>query len=496
MAVVSTLRILAFQFAGAFLAGPGGTRSALAEQKTALVIGVSAYPTAPLRNPVNDATAIADKLRSLGFDVTLKTNVSQREMTRAFSQFGQKLAPGSVALFYFAGHGIQVQGRNFLVPVDAEINTEASARSEAVDVDLMLHQLGTARLSIVILDACRNNPFERRVRGPVGGLAQMDAPTGTLIAYATAPGRTADDGPGANGLYTTELLRAIDIAGLSVEDVFKQVRVNVLKASANQQIPWEASSLTGEFSFRPATKTLAGDSEGQKQRAELMKSLDDERHRREAEAESLKRELEKLRLDLGILRAKLVSDASSAGSATAPKPVEQPTVAAKQAASKEKPAEQPTKIAAAPVTSAAAAAPNDWQERLALLERSRGTLSLSKALAITLDVSTDGELNQLLDYERLLKRDEWPSAVAMGVHKSGYVSWWRSYGKYFFGIDKFAAEWVLEKCKGATGGAPCRVVLVNGRLQEDEFAAFTRELAAGRRKPAELRPAFLKTLPK
>ena len=183
---------------------------ASAEVKVALVIGNAAYPTAPLRNPVNDATAMAERLRALGFDVTLLTNVTQREMTRAVSRFGEALKPGSVGLFYYAGHGMQVRGRNFLVPVDAQIQSEASARSEAVDLDLVLEQLGPSRLSMVILDACRNNPFEGRFRsGGGGGLAQVDAPKGTLLAYATAPGKVASDGEGSHGLYTSELLKAM-----------------------------------------------------------------------------------------------------------------------------------------------------------------------------------------------------------------------------------------------------------------------------------------------
>ena len=226
---------------------------ASAETRVALVIGNAAYAAAPLRNPVNDATVMATRLKALGFEVILRTNVAQREMTRAVSQFGQSLKPGSVALFYYAGHGMQVRGRNFLVPVDADIQSEASVRSEAVDLDLVLEQLGPSRLSMVILDACRNNPFEGRFRSSGGGgLAQIDAPKGTLLAYATAPGKVASDGEGAHGLYTAELLKAMDLPGAKVEEVFKAVRVNVIKATAGAQVPWESSSLTGDYYFRPA----------------------------------------------------------------------------------------------------------------------------------------------------------------------------------------------------------------------------------------------------
>ncbi|MBF0354640.1 MAG: caspase family protein [Alphaproteobacteria bacterium] len=226
------------------LAAPTG-----AERRIALVIGNSSYKTAPLPNPVNDARAMAGKLEKMGFEVILKENAGQRDMNRAATQFGQKLSKGGVGLFYYAGHGVQVKGRNYLVPVDAMISSESSVHSESVDVDQVLQQLTGARLSVVILDACRNNPFERSFRGYAGGLAQIDAPKGTFIAYATAPGKVASDGEGGNGLYTRELLKTLDMPGLRVEDIFKRVRIQVARVTNDMQIPWEASSLTGDFYF-------------------------------------------------------------------------------------------------------------------------------------------------------------------------------------------------------------------------------------------------------
>jgi C-terminal peptidase prc len=229
------------------------------EHRVALVIGNSAYPSAALKNPVNDARAISAKFRSLGFDVITRENVKQKDMTRAITQFGEKLArSGTVGIFYYAGHGMQVRGKNYLIPVDAQISSEASVRSEAVDVDSLLEQLATSALGIVILDACRNNPFERRFRGSTGGLAQMDAPKGILIAYATAPGKVASDGDGRNGLYTQEFLRMLDEPGLKVEDVFKRVRRRVADATADQQVPWESSSLTGDFYFAGGAPLVEG----------------------------------------------------------------------------------------------------------------------------------------------------------------------------------------------------------------------------------------------
>ena len=236
------------------------------EHRVALVIGNSSYPSAALKNPVNDARAISAKFRALGFDVITRENVKQKDMTRAITQFGEKLArSGTVGIFFYAGHGMQVRGKNYLIPVDAQISSEASVRSEAVDVDSLLEQLATSALGIVILDACRNNPFERKFRGSAGGLAQMDAPKGILIAYATAPGKVASDGDGRNGLYTQEFLRMLDEPGLKVEDVFKRVRRRVSDATADQQVPWESSSLTGDFYFvgnaPPAPASRAPDAE-------------------------------------------------------------------------------------------------------------------------------------------------------------------------------------------------------------------------------------------
>lgn len=222
------------------------------DKRVALVIGNNKYPSAALKNPVNDATAMAKKLQDMGFDVILRTDVTQRQMTRAITEFSQKLAPGAVGLFYFAGHGLQARSKNYLVPVDADITTEGSVSTEAVDVERVLDQLAPARISMVILDACRSNPFERRFRSGAGrGLAQIDAPAGTLIAYATGPGKVALDGDGAHGAYTEALLHAIDTPARRIEDVFKQVRIDVMSKTNNVQIPWESSSLTRDFTFRP-----------------------------------------------------------------------------------------------------------------------------------------------------------------------------------------------------------------------------------------------------
>ena len=225
---------------------------ARAAPRVALVIGNAGYPgIGALKNPANDARDVAAKLKTLGFEVILRTDVRLKDMLRAMTEFGERLQGGSEALFFYAGHGMQVRGRNYLIPIDAEIRSESAVGSEAVDVDQLLDKLAPARLSMVILDACRNNPFERRFRGGGQGLAQINAPTGTMIAYATAPGKVAADGEGRNGLYTAELLAAMDVPGAKIEDVFKRVRANVVRKSSEAQVPWESSSLTGDFYFRP-----------------------------------------------------------------------------------------------------------------------------------------------------------------------------------------------------------------------------------------------------
>ena len=159
------------------------------ERRLALVIGNGAYASTPLKNPVNDARAMAQALRGLGFDVIAHENASYKDMRRAVIEFGDRLQGGGVGLFYYAGHGIQAGGRNYLIPVDATIKSESEIEVESIDVAAVLARMETARnrLNIVILDACRDNPFGRSFRSSSRGLASVDAPTGTMIAYATAP---------------------------------------------------------------------------------------------------------------------------------------------------------------------------------------------------------------------------------------------------------------------------------------------------------------------
>lgn len=221
----------------------------------ALVIGNSRYAEAPLRNPANDANAIAEELKRLGFTVSVQMDakrVAMDEGIRAFS--GSVARQKGVGLFYFAGHGLQLSWRNFLVPVDAVLDRAEDVPRQAIDLTSLLDGLNKAGnpMNIVILDACRDNPFGSEL-ATSKGLSQMDAPLGTLLAYATAPGNVASDGGGINGLYTEHLLREMRMPEARIEDVFKRVRLGVRRASNGRQIPWESTSLEEDFYFLPPT---------------------------------------------------------------------------------------------------------------------------------------------------------------------------------------------------------------------------------------------------
>jgi formylglycine-generating enzyme required for sulfatase activity len=229
----------------------------VAQNRWALVIGNSAYGAdiGPLPNPVNDATDMAATLQPLGFDVTLVLNATRQQMEEALAAFRRQLRPGGVGLFYFAGHGAQVEGTNYLIPLGANVEKATTAQADSVSAEQVLASMtaaGTA-LNLLILDACRNNPF--LARWPVQvprGLAPMQAVRGSLIAYATAPGAVAADGGGRNGTYTKHLLRYLATPDLLVEQMFKRVRVAVEEETGGIQTPWEASSLQGDFSFFPS----------------------------------------------------------------------------------------------------------------------------------------------------------------------------------------------------------------------------------------------------
>lgn len=225
------------------------------EPRIALVIGNASYPTSPLINTKNDAKAISEALKKLGFEVSTLTDQRRSETLRAVRSFSEKLkANNAIGLFYFAGHGMQFRGKNFVIPVDAYIRSQDEVDEQGVDVQFIVDRMGSAGSSslILILDACRNNPFLQPGARDVSGLAAIDGPPGTLIAFSAAPGKTALDGDGENSPYTKRLVEVLSTPGIPIEEVFKRVRVGVLSDTDKQQVPWENTALTRDFYFRPS----------------------------------------------------------------------------------------------------------------------------------------------------------------------------------------------------------------------------------------------------
>lgn len=225
------------------------------ERKTALIIGNGSYKSGPLKNAVNDARDMAVLLSGKGFKVILRQDASRAEMREAIREFGTEISGGGVGLFYYSGHGLQIEGVNYLVPLDADIQLKAEVSEECVSASTVLKvmEYSNNRINIIILDACRNNPFRSFSRSDEKGITKMDPPQGakqgSIVAFATAPGNVASDGDGRNGLYTSKLMKYINTPGLKLEEVFKMARIDVLGESDGSQIPWENNSLTGEFYF-------------------------------------------------------------------------------------------------------------------------------------------------------------------------------------------------------------------------------------------------------
>lgn len=240
------------------MAGPSGSPSAVSqaitdsEQRVALVIGNAAYRQSPLKNPVNDATDIANRLRQLGFTVVERSNLQIRQIGSTLREFRNTLKPGGVALVFYAGHGLQIKGENYLPAVDSEINGEEDVPNQSLSVKQILNVLeeSNSRMNLIFLDACRNNPLTRSFRSAANGLSRESAPSGTLISFATRPGATASDGEGRNGVYTSALLNSIDTYGTQpVEIMIKRVVATVKAQTKGQQDPWLEGSIDGDFCF-------------------------------------------------------------------------------------------------------------------------------------------------------------------------------------------------------------------------------------------------------
>jgi uncharacterized caspase-like protein len=262
-----------------------------AERRVALVIGNSAYKDAPLVNPGNDARLISQVLREAGFTVLERRNLNQAGLRRAIREFGDEIAKGGVGLFYYAGHGMQVKGRNYMIPVGHDIRREDEVAEQSVEVGLVMEKLTSAknRPNIVILDACRNNPY-----GGAGGLAPMDAPAGTLIAFATAPGQLAADGDGDNSTYTKHLAGYMREPGIKIEDVFKRTRAAVRQESAGRQVPWENTSLEGDFYFKAQDPAVIAAQEREREEAQkeaIARAVQEALKRSRGDQEKIEREI-------------------------------------------------------------------------------------------------------------------------------------------------------------------------------------------------------------
>jgi hypothetical protein len=234
---------------------PTTTPSAIPSGKrVALVVGNKNYKVRPLANPLNDADDMSRSLRTSGFEVIDLRDATLQQMRSGVRQFGDKLLSSDVGLVYYSGHGVEVKGRNYFIPVNADIQREDEITDQGLDVSLVLEKMSTAGkgVNILIVDACRDDPFGRSFRSASRGLAQMDAPRGTIIAYATSPGKVASDGDPRerNSPYTKNLIKAMQTPNKPIEQVFKEIRRAVQEETKNQQTPWENTSLSGDFYFK------------------------------------------------------------------------------------------------------------------------------------------------------------------------------------------------------------------------------------------------------
>jgi len=285
--------------------GPGVASSMplLVAPRHALVVGNSSYGFGPLKNPANDARALGEELKRAGFQVTTGLDLTRQQMLEAIRAYGESLSKAkAVGVFYFAGHGVQLAWRNYLLPTDAEIRKLDDIQARCVDVNAVIDGIAKAAnpMNVVILDACRENPFGE-VKLEQKGLSQLDAPPGTLLAYATAPGNLASDGDGANGLYTEQLLKELKVPEARIEDVFKRVRLTVRRRSNGQQIPWESTSLEEDFWFIPPKEQLR---RAQEEAERIRRAREAERLRQERIAKAQRDEAERLRRDAQAERAR------------------------------------------------------------------------------------------------------------------------------------------------------------------------------------------------
>src|SRR5688572_19104886 len=246
---------------------------ALASDRVALLIGNNTYGNAPLRNAVNDARDLGAALKELGFKVIIRENAGRQQMFEAIREFGTAAEGASTAFFFYAGHAMQFRDRNYLIPIDIAMGSEEDVTFFAVELQLVFDRMDKARtrFNFIVLDACRDNPFASSFKVSSSGPAQVNAPGGTMIAYATSPGSTAEDGFQRNGVYTKYILQHIRVPDVPVESMFRRVREGVVQETLKRQTPWESSSLKGEFFFNPSsTRTVASSAPSSGPSADVM----------------------------------------------------------------------------------------------------------------------------------------------------------------------------------------------------------------------------------
>lgn len=280
------------------------SHAATVERRIALVIGNGAYTHATaLANPANDARLMSTTLKNLGFQVIEGTDVTRAQLEQHTRDFAKALATADTAVFFYAGHGIQVAGRNYLLPVEAQLASERDLQFETVAVDVIIQQMELDRhdkTSIVFLDACRDNPLARNLARSMGtrsaalgrGLAQIQSGMGTFISYSTQPGNVALDGDATNSPFTSALARHMSSAGKGLTGIMFDVRRDVVKETSGQQVPWDHSSLLGEFYFTPradvtaAAPTPPANADEVASLKERMKQLEEQLQQQKATAPS------------------------------------------------------------------------------------------------------------------------------------------------------------------------------------------------------------------
>ncbi len=406
--------------------------------RVALVVGVSAYKhVPPLANTLNDAQGLAAALTRIGFEVETVTDPDRAALEAAVRRFGKRATGADAALFFYAGHALEFGGQNWLVPVQAEVHNERDLRFETVQIDAILEQIeGQARVSILVLDSCRDNPFRKtltaggRGMGSERGLAPQRATVGTLIVYATAPGTEAADGASSNSPFTTALLRHIETPGLEIRSMISEVRKDVRKATSGRQIPWDSSALEGEFFLK--TAALVAPSPNQEVEVAFWNSVKDTK-----DAAELRAYLKSFPAGAftGLARSRLArltappppAPAAPAGPLTGPLAPASPAL--------------PT---ISPPPSAVSAPPNGIEQIARVAEKLNATLAA------------------------FIRKDY---AAAKG-HKAIAVHPPTGRGFHWSGVDSaaHAERWALEGCQ-AQYASPCILLAVEDALQAPDPAA-------------------------